>query len=132
LFATAAGEQPHLDFYAAGGLKRYCTQSASTFEMCVAVITECLGRAGGLAGRRHRADQCRQSGRVHRLQLAQQVLRLAGSRSKIVFRPLPGDDPKQWQPDISKARALLGWGPMTPLEEGLKATLSYFRRLLAT
>jgi UDP-glucuronate decarboxylase len=66
------------------------------------------------------------------LQLAEQVLRLAGSRSKIVFRPLPGDDPKQRQPDISKARALLGWGPTTPLEEGLKETLGYFKRLLGT
>ena len=58
---------------------------------------------------------------------AGQILRLTGSASHIVNRPLPKDDPKQRQPDISKARRLLGWEPHVPLEEGLRLTLDYFR-----
>jgi len=63
-------------------------------------------------------------------QLAEHVLRLTGSQSKLEFRPLPTDDPKQRQPDISVARKTLDWAPSTELEEGLKATIAYFRRLL--
>ena len=63
-------------------------------------------------------------------QLAEMVIRLTGSRSKIEFRPLPTDDPKQRQPDIALARKALEWGPKTELEEGLKATIAYFRALL--
>ena len=65
-------------------------------------------------------------------QLAEMVIALTGSRSKIEFRPLPVDDPKQRQPDISLARKALEWAPKTELEAGLKATISYFRELLAT
>jgi UDP-glucuronate decarboxylase len=62
------------------------------------------------------------------LELAEAVLRLTGSRSQLVFNPLPTDDPKQRRPDISQARkALDGWEPLTPLEEGLKRTIAYFR-----
>src|SRR5213075_1543482 len=61
------------------------------------------------------------------LELAKRILRLTGSRSEIVFRPLPVDDPKVRQPDITRARALLGWEPKVPLEEGLEATIAYFR-----
>jgi UDP-glucuronate decarboxylase len=62
------------------------------------------------------------------LELAEAVLRLTGSRSQLVFNPLPTDDPKQRRPDISQARkALDGWEPVTPLEEGLKRTIAYFR-----
>src|SRR5215831_19159077 len=64
-------------------------------------------------------------------QLAEMVIALTGSRSKIEFRPLPIDDPKQRQPDISLARKALEWAPKTELEAGLKATISYFRELLA-
>jgi len=64
------------------------------------------------------------------LQLAEMVLKLTGSKSKIAFRPLPSDDPKQRQPNISKARELLGWNPTTSLEEGLKPTVAYFKNLL--
>src|ERR1051326_8148852 len=60
------------------------------------------------------------------LQFAQKVLELTGSRSRIDFRPLPQDDPKVRQPDISKARKLLGWEPRVPLDEGLRRTLGYF------
>jgi UDP-glucuronate decarboxylase len=64
------------------------------------------------------------------LQLASQVLELVGSRSRIVHRPLPTDDPRQRRPDISKAQQLLGWSPQTPIDEGLKRTISYFEDLL--
>jgi UDP-glucuronate decarboxylase len=65
------------------------------------------------------------------LELAELVLRLTGSSFKLVFQPLPADDPKQRCPDITKAKALLGWTPQVPLEEGLKATIAYFRKTLA-
>ena len=64
------------------------------------------------------------------LQLAKEVLDLTGSKSRIAHRPLPQDDPKQRQPDISKAQKLLGWKPATPLTEGLKKTITYFEALL--
>jgi UDP-glucuronate decarboxylase len=63
------------------------------------------------------------------LQLAEEVLRLTGSSSKLVFKPLPADDPRQRQPDIALARAELGWAPKVPLEDGLKETIAYFRQL---
>jgi UDP-glucuronate decarboxylase len=63
------------------------------------------------------------------LELAQRVVALAGSRSKIVFAPLPGDDPVQRQPDIARARALLGWEPGVQLDEGLRKTIGHFRGL---
>jgi len=64
------------------------------------------------------------------LQLANAVLELTGSKSRIVHRPLPQDDPKQRQPDISKAQRILGWQPATPLKEGLGKTIAYFEELL--
>lgn len=64
------------------------------------------------------------------LQLAETILELTGSRSKLIRMPLPSDDPKQRQPDIAQARRLLGWEPTTPLREGLQKTIEYFDRLL--
>ena len=64
------------------------------------------------------------------LQLAQEMLALTGSKSKIVFKPLPVDDPKIRQPDISKAKRILGWEPSVSREEGLRKTLVYFKNLL--
>ncbi|HXJ83656.1 MAG TPA: UDP-glucuronic acid decarboxylase family protein [Candidatus Methylomirabilis sp.] len=61
------------------------------------------------------------------LELAKQILRLSGSRSEIVFRPLPTDDPKVRQPDISRARRLLGWEPQVDVEEGLRKTIEWYR-----
>ena len=63
--------------------------------------------------------------------LAEHILRLTGSRSPIVFRPLPQDDPTQRCPDIAMARRLLDWQPTVALEEGLSRTIAYFARLLA-
>jgi dTDP-glucose 4,6-dehydratase len=65
------------------------------------------------------------------LELANVVLRLTGSRSTIVREPLPEDDPKVRQPDITRARSLLGWEPRVELEQGLTRTIEYFRRKLA-
>jgi len=61
------------------------------------------------------------------LQFAEAVLAATGSRSGIEFKPLPVDDPKIRQPDITRARKLLGWEPKVGLEEGLARTLAYFR-----
>jgi UDP-glucuronate decarboxylase len=63
-------------------------------------------------------------------ELAEKVIALTGSRSKIVMRPLPQDDPMQRQPDITLARERLGWEPKVHLEEGLKKTIAYFDELL--
>jgi dTDP-glucose 4,6-dehydratase len=59
--------------------------------------------------------------------IARAIIRLTGSKSKLVYRPLPEDDPKVRQPDITRARTLLGWNPKVGLEEGLTKTLEYFR-----
>jgi dTDP-glucose 4,6-dehydratase len=61
------------------------------------------------------------------LQFAEEVLKLTGSKSKIVYKPLPQDDPKQRQPDITKAKEILGWEPKVDRHEGLKRTLEYFK-----
>jgi dTDP-glucose 4,6-dehydratase len=59
--------------------------------------------------------------------IAREIIRLTGSKSRIVYRPLPEDDPKVRQPDITRARRLLGWEPKVSLDEGLSRTLTYFR-----
>jgi len=66
------------------------------------------------------------------LELAERVLRLTGSRSRIEYRPLPADDPARRRPDIGAARRLLGWEPKVSLEDGLWRTIDYFRELLGT
>jgi dTDP-glucose 4,6-dehydratase len=60
-------------------------------------------------------------------EIARTIIRLTGSSSQLVYRPLPEDDPKVRQPDITRARTLLGWEPRVPLHEGLRRTLEYFR-----
>ncbi len=62
-------------------------------------------------------------------ELAEKVIALTGSRSKIVYEPLPEDDPRQRKPDISLAKAKLGWEPTVPLEQGLRQTIEYFKNL---
>ena len=61
-------------------------------------------------------------------EIARTIIRMSGSKSKIVYRPLPVDDPKVRQPDITRARRLLGWEPKVGLEEGLTRTLEYFKK----
>jgi UDP-glucuronate decarboxylase len=62
-------------------------------------------------------------------ELAETIIDLTGSRSQIVSRPLPVDDPRQRRPDIGQAQALLDWAPKVELTDGLKATIAYFRNL---
>jgi dTDP-glucose 4,6-dehydratase len=65
------------------------------------------------------------------LHFAERIRELTGSRSEIVFRPLPEDDPKTRQPDITKARSRLGWEPRVELDDGLRETIGYFRELVS-
>ncbi|MBT8068879.1 MAG: SDR family NAD-dependent epimerase/dehydratase, partial [Gammaproteobacteria bacterium] len=58
------------------------------------------------------------------------VVALVGSDSKVVYEPLPADDPMQRKPDISQAKALLGWQPSIPLDDGLPRTVEYFRAII--
>jgi len=62
------------------------------------------------------------------LQFAEEIIRATGSRSKVAFKPLPQDDPKQRRPDITKARTLLKWNPKVPLAQGLRETITYFSK----
>jgi UDP-glucuronate decarboxylase len=64
------------------------------------------------------------------LQLAKLVIKLTGSKSRIVYKPLPADDPKQRKADITLAKTALNWQSKTPLEKGLGKTIQYFRKLL--
>jgi UDP-glucuronate decarboxylase len=63
-------------------------------------------------------------------ELAEKIIKLTGSRSKLVFKPLPQDDPRQRQPDLAKAKAVLNWEPKVALEDGLKETIAYFKHSL--
>jgi UDP-glucuronate decarboxylase len=65
-------------------------------------------------------------------ELAEMVIKLTNSNSKLIFMDLPADDPKQRKPDITKAKELLNWQPVTNLEDGLKKTIAYFEELLRT
>jgi nucleoside-diphosphate-sugar epimerase len=60
-------------------------------------------------------------------QLAEEILKITGSNSTIVYHSLPEDDPKQRKPDISRAQAILGWKPTIQLNEGLRKTIAYFK-----
>jgi UDP-glucuronate decarboxylase len=64
------------------------------------------------------------------LEAAQKIIAMIGSKSQVVFKPLPSDDPLQRQPNINLAREKLGWEPKIPLEDGLKPTIHYFEQLL--
>jgi UDP-glucuronate decarboxylase len=69
-------------------------------------------------------------GEVTMVELADKILSITGSKSRLVFRPLPQDDPRRRQPDISMARQKLGWSPKVTLDDGLKETVAYFRHIL--
>jgi UDP-glucuronate decarboxylase len=71
-------------------------------------------------------------GEFSMLELAEEVIRLTGTQSKIVHKDLPKDDPKQRQPNIAKAKVLLGWEPQIKLEQGLVKTIDYFKAVLYT
>jgi len=62
-------------------------------------------------------------------ELAELVIEMTNSQSKIIYKPLPGDDPKQRRPDITRAKKYLGWEPKVELREGLEKTIAYFRQL---
>jgi UDP-glucuronate decarboxylase len=64
------------------------------------------------------------------LELAEKIVKLTESRSRLVFRPLPEDDPRQRQPNVTLAKTRLGWEPKVNLEDGLRETITYFRRIL--
>jgi len=64
-------------------------------------------------------------------EIAETIIRMTGSRSRIIHKPLPTDDPKQRRPDITRARSLLGWEPRVALEDGLARTIEYFRSKIA-
>ncbi len=64
------------------------------------------------------------------LELASKIIELTGSKSRIVFKPLPPDDPVQRQPDITLAKKVLNWQPKVGLEDGLKETIAYFKNLI--
>jgi len=70
-------------------------------------------------------------GEFSMLELAEKVIALTGSTSKLVFQPLPADDPRQRRPDIALAQSALGWGPQVMLEEGLKKTIAYFQQMVS-
>lgn len=65
-------------------------------------------------------------------ELAETVLKMVGGKSKLVFKPLPSDDPKQRQPDINQAKSILGWKPQVKLQDGLEKTIDYFRKKIST
>jgi dTDP-glucose 4,6-dehydratase len=65
------------------------------------------------------------------LEFAREILELTGTKSKIIYKPLPEDDPRVRQPDISKARRILGWTPRVELREGIKRTIPYFKKKLS-
>jgi UDP-glucuronate decarboxylase len=89
-------------------------------------LVRLMGSADGVTGPINLGNP----GEFTMLELASQVLDLVGSRSKIVHRPLPQDDPRQRRPDISKAQDLLGWSPRVSLKEGLGRTIEYFDNTL--
>ena len=64
-------------------------------------------------------------------QIAETIIRMTGSQSKIIYQELPTDDPKVRQPDITRARTLLGWEPRVKLEDGLVKTIAYFKQKMA-
>ena len=86
--------------------------------------------AAVLAGCATSSEKLLPRGEHTMLDLAERALRLTGSRSRLVFRPLPQDDPRRRCPDITRARTLLGWQPEVSLDDGLQRTIHHFRGVL--
>jgi UDP-glucuronate decarboxylase len=93
-------------------------------------LVEGLLRLMGASRPLHAPINLGNTGEITVLELAELVIALSGSRSRIVRRPLPTDDPRQRRPDIGRARAQLGWEPVIPLAAGLKQTIAYFDGVL--
>ena len=66
------------------------------------------------------------------LELSEKIIQLTQSKSKLIFKQLPEDDPKERQPDLTNAKQLLGWKPQVTLESGLMKTIEYFKGVIAT
>jgi UDP-glucuronate decarboxylase len=103
------------------------TRSFCYVDDMVEALVLMMGSAPGFTGPVNVGNP----GEYTMLQLAETILRMTHSRSRLVHRPLPSDDPKQRQPDIALARSQLGWEPKVRLEDGLAPTIAYFRELLA-
>ena len=102
------------------------TRSFCYVDDLVAALVKLMDSAAAFTGPVNLGNPAEVSMRA----LAEKILALTGSKSKLAFKPLPQDDPKQRQPDITLARKELGWQPHTALDDGLKETIRYFRTLL--
>jgi UDP-glucuronate decarboxylase len=102
------------------------TRSFCYVDDLVEVIVRMMDSAADLTGPVNIGNP----GEYSMLQLAETVLRLTQSKSKLIFKPLPSDDPKQRRPDISIVKSKLGWEPKVSLEDGLAPTIAYFRQLI--
>jgi putative thiamine transport system permease protein len=102
------------------------TRSFCYVDDLVGGLVRLMGTADGITGPVNLGNP----GEFTMLELAEKVLNLTSSRSKVVFGPLPEDDPRQRRPDIGRARELLGWEPAVNLDEGLGRTIGYFEELL--
>jgi UDP-glucuronate decarboxylase len=102
------------------------TRSFCYVDDMIAGITRMMDAPAGFTGPVNLGNP----GEFTILELARIVTRLTGSRSRIVFKPLPADDPTQRRPDIALARRALGWEPSVALEEGLARTIAYFKDFL--
>ena len=103
------------------------TRSFCYIEDMIEGFTRMMGSEPGFTGPVNLGNP----GEFTMLELAEKVLTLVGSKSKLAFLPLPIDDPRQRQPDIALAKEKLGWSPTVNLEDGLKETVHYFRTLLS-
>jgi UDP-glucuronate decarboxylase len=104
------------------------TRSFCYVDDLIEAFVRMMGTARGFTGPVNIGNPCE----FTMLELAENVLRLTGSSAKLVFMPLPADDPKQRQPDIALAKAELRWEPKVQLQDGLKETIAYFRKLLSS
>jgi UDP-glucuronate decarboxylase len=102
------------------------TRSFCYVEDLVEVIVRMMASDAALTGPVNIGNP----GEYTMVQLAETILRMTGSKSKLVFKPLPSDDPKQRRPDITIAKSQLGWEPKVSLEDGLAPTIAYFRQSL--